>query len=217
LVAHLLSVQIKTKTTKNKPVRTLYKLEAPSIWDLGELINTMIAEIFYPNELKNIVQDLRVDDDLNEDALKTLNEQNNSMFIILLMLTALVFLGEGVLTGIVFTILAFLIFSVYYIWMIRRNYFRKMGVFIFGEERQCVVSQIHYLGRFLSRAVVTVKDIENNKVFKLMPGSIWGNKYYYPPKVQDVISYYYTQNKNYGAMPSTYEVKKHFCLLKSKV
>ena len=33
----------------------------------------MIVELFYPYELKRVIEDLRANDDLNEEALKTLN------------------------------------------------------------------------------------------------------------------------------------------------
>lgn len=44
----------------------------------------MIAELFYPKELKEIITDLRADDNLNTDALKNVNReilrQRSTMF-----------------------------------------------------------------------------------------------------------------------------------------
>lgn len=52
----------------------------------------MIAELFYPKELKDIIADLRAKDDLNEEALKRLNNIPFVVFIFWLLVIAFYFL-----------------------------------------------------------------------------------------------------------------------------
>jgi len=57
----------------------------------------MIAELFYPSDLKEIIADLRAKDDLNELALKTLNKTLNIIIFPMLIVAVLETVHQTVL------------------------------------------------------------------------------------------------------------------------
>ncbi len=86
----------------------------------------MIAELFYPKELKEIITDLRADDNLNTDALKNVNReilrQRSTMFaMIIISLCIFIYLFPeptayiGLFCAFSFFLISFFMFNTYII------------------------------------------------------------------------------------------------------
>ncbi|MGH1378969.1 MAG: hypothetical protein ACRBB3_09135 [Alphaproteobacteria bacterium] len=107
----------------------------------------MIAELFYPYELKRVVRGLRKENDLNEEALKTLNFSFNYVYLPLLIFNLLVFViqyfnptfGVNIPLGGVVAVFFVMVIHMGELW---RSYFYS---YLFGNKSFGIVKKVRFL------------------------------------------------------------------------
>lgn len=99
----------------------------------------MIAELFYPKELKEIIAELRAKDDLNEKALDHLNDYP----LLLLWAYILIYvfrLENNHLSGDFLYLVFIAIVWIFSVWItVRIHFFDKMAAYVLGEKRKGAV------------------------------------------------------------------------------
>ncbi|PCJ98120.1 MAG: hypothetical protein COA45_08175 [Zetaproteobacteria bacterium] len=90
----------------------------------------MIVELFYPSELKDVIEDLRANDDLNEEALRSLSSFVHKHILgYVFMAVSLFYLGE-----VNISILLFLLFPLFIYFDFRLHVKRKVMPFVTGNS-----------------------------------------------------------------------------------
>lgn len=126
----------------------------------------MIAELFYPKELKQVIADLRAKDDLNEEALKSLNTNVYLfyvpfVFIGILILASYLIVGTRVLIPVVFWGGVLCSLPVVF-WRVWKVYYRP---YVEGEKVEGRIMEINY-SRNGSR-VLHIRNISNQSMDKI--------------------------------------------------
>ena len=177
----------------------------------------MIAELFYPKELKDVVADLCAKGDLNEKALKNLNAQTVPFSILFLIFTGVLVAAYGLLGFSFLLIIAPVFISTEFI-LIRRSYFKNMAPYLLGEKKRGIIVDSYYINPRFPTRVIKVKSQETGKIIKISPGAIWSKRSgHSAPRVGEAINFYEGNNKKYGVVPDCRSVKECFCLMRSLV
>lgn len=178
----------------------------------------MIAELFYPRELKEVIADLRAKGDLNEEAVKQINK--NAWVPIIL--GAIIILPIYFFKGYEHPLIAVAVFSLLgYIWTIRNMVNRISLPYTLGEPVLGKIEWIiyenfpppsfgwHFLYSFSNSKQETVKKRFN---VVLKPDMISPA----PKEGDDIKIYVYSGNEKYHA-PFLPVYFKRFCLSKNKI
>ncbi len=174
----------------------------------------IFAELFYPKELKEAIDDLRAKDDLNEDALKTLNNMPLLyliMWLIMIVACMLLLYPSLIYSLISVSIITFLLF--YYLKVDIARLGNAMMVYKNGEHHHGVVDSVHYKVR---SPVAKVKIKESSQGIDIEMGffSKWYRKDFCPTKGERVY-YYSLGSRRCENMPDREEIKRQYCLSKS--
>jgi|GEM_PF-3291537 len=173
----------------------------------------MIAELFYPKELKEVIADLRAKDDLNGEALRTLNWPID-VIIFPLFVVNIFFLFKQIHAPTVgyevpiFNALLLVVYMPFYVRGLWRTYHAS---YIFGKKTKGTISNITFFV-----AGITYFDVTNNQTYEnhrvCTAGPITFRHPPYLTKIGDKISYYLMDNKRYHPNPDIYEYMKKHCL-----
>lgn len=128
----------------------------------------MIAELFYPKELKDAVSDLQVKGDINEKPLNTLalDIYFIGLFFLLLIIGLSYFLVSIFLCLLSVTIYLLIVFPVFSYFHAKRFYNKKLASYIHGKSRKGKIVKIYTRGRDVSRPVtdIEIKDLQNGNI-----------------------------------------------------
>lgn len=168
----------------------------------------MIAELFYPKELRDAIADLRAKDDLNEHALYEINRQINICILALIFLIMVLFYTDNIEWGWFCILLSpFLCF-----FEARRIFYSYSAVYLRGVRKVGTLWDVQH--RVASNQKLIYQDIDG-EICKRTP-LLNQNNYKQPlPKRGFGISYYYDPKGVYKAMPNLWFVKIKHCLSKS--
>jgi hypothetical protein len=176
----------------------------------------MIAEIFYPKELKDIIADLRAKDDLNEEALHFYNFYGFKIAAIFLVISCFLILVDERLVGISVLILI----PVFCMIDLRSFYFKSFAAYLYGTKKSGVLkkNKLTFHGRACGR-VFFCQESNNLNSDLVIIGLIYTPRkdVYYAsryPAIGDTV-YYYHSNK--GAMPCFHNIMRKYCLSKSMI
>ncbi len=177
----------------------------------------MIAEWFYPKELKEIIADLRAKDDLNEQALKVLEHSPIVSLLLFGFVFVVIFFNVLpnwtviIITGAVCIVLGFvlMILTILASWSRMRAYLR--GKRNEGE----VISVLPYVG-INPQVRIKVKNLSSQQNIVFIGDYIeWHlDKKICPQKGERI--YYFSDGDNMRSnMPDRLEIKIKYCLSKS--
>lgn len=179
----------------------------------------MLVELFYPKELKDVVEKLRVENDLNERALETLNAGIYLYFILWAVVSGLLFLFFNFQSAAVssflcggFAILACGIST-------RYTYKTCMTPYIYGVPCRAVVVKLYTRGRNIRRPITDIRvrllPAETREI--VIKGVYMYRNHGSVIKKNDEIEIFYTQGKRCDAVLNNEDFKSDYCLMKSKM
>lgn len=166
----------------------------------------MIAEIFYPKEMKNHISTLRADGDLNEYSLQQYNKQ---IYIALIIIALALWLCLGI-HPIIYFLLCLTLPTGFYFYS-RWFYATHMRPYLKGEKATGIVSNYTFY-RHHAQCHFEV----NGTKYKMPKIMLWNNKAS-RPEVGQKIQIYLSADRNGYAMPNISPFTKLFCLQKSKI
>ncbi len=178
----------------------------------------MIAELFYPKELKKVIADLRAKDDLNEEALKSLNGYIIKRFFIVSLVSCFIFIPSIYLSEsmAVKSVCVFLLmFMVFYLVNEIVSILKKFPVvFSSGVDATARVSQFSVYGMVNSTWQLFYEYEIGAKKYKCNTGRIssWFDCKHY--KQHDLIDIYYISNAPHYSAPAIPSLVKIFKLNK---
>lgn len=168
----------------------------------------MIAKLFYPKELKNIITDLRAKSDLNEKAVSEIEQKIMIWMFIYVMLCFFLFFDN---LTIAFAIA--LVTIPILIWLDTKNSFEKyMLPYTNGKSLSARIVNIE------SRAYGDIKYYvlcENKKNYTIEPLIGWRKIAY--PKQNDILFIFLNPKIEGLSMPDTPYFKNKYCLYHSKL
>ena len=167
----------------------------------------MIIELLYPKEMKDAVKKLRVENDLNEEALKNFHYQIIIRIAVCLIIAAILIGIEN--SYISWTISILLIFLMPF--DIKRHYKMFMASYLFGKKDKGTV--IKKISIRHSSKKLKIKTTDQNEITIGPLREFWKNPEC--PDVDDEIQYYQDTSKKFKPMPDLYFINKKYCLIKS--
>jgi hypothetical protein len=179
----------------------------------------MIAELFYPKELKEVIKDLREKDDLNEEALGLLNNKVNYFYFPVLLI-GLSTIYYNYVSSDIRTVenLAFaaplLLFG---IWLRIRNVWRSFMASYFSGEIQKgeVIETKEIMPGVVKFSIKSHMSHAAEDVCSVRPMKFCFSELF--PKKGDEILYFSSTNSNYKSVPYIKEYMKKCCLKKSMI
>jgi len=182
----------------------------------------MIAELFYPKELKQVIADLRAKDDLNEEALKHFNWPIHKVLWPIFLLIIFVLFGKTILKlqiGAVFPLFILIFLFVYVYFYIRGRWKTFFASYIFGHRTKGVFesARLHVLSAPSGQTRISVMNSETKErhlVCWAPDGFVAPD---YTPKKGQEISYYLTSDDSLCPNPAMFEYMKKYCFSKSKL
>tara|TARA_B100001989_G_C24514389_1_gene452283 strand:+ start:401 stop:943 length:543 start_codon:yes stop_codon:yes gene_type:complete len=176
----------------------------------------MLAALFYPKELKEVIEDLRENNDLNMKALNNIHSQLVPiLFFGLIWAIILVSLGLwGLVALIPFSVLLGLLFM----FVLRNAYENNYAPYLFGQKRQGIVAKSYDVNLWHPMRIIVLNDKETSKEVRIAPGAIWSKKSgNSAPALGDDITYFCYDRKKHRHMPDDPMVMQYFCLSKSLI
>lgn len=173
-----------------------------------------IAELFYPEELKEIIADLRAKDDLNKLALKSLNFDLYTCYVLWLIGVFIAFYNLEFELAAQLSVSGILLLVLFSRWIIRYRFHTSMAAYLFGEEMDAVVIQIYRRRpNELTKVVNDVKVYVHRINTALRIGTLqrMTNLDIYPKKDEELTIFFSTQKK-YKPVLGTEFYRKHHCL-----
>ncbi|PCI55421.1 MAG: hypothetical protein COB36_07300 [Alphaproteobacteria bacterium] len=166
----------------------------------------MIAEWFYPKELKEIIRDLEAQGNLRREPLVMLNYETMFMICVIAISVAIVTNSDGVLTGIAIFILmsCSLFLNNYFI-------FTKFKVYIYGTSKSGFIDKITYKYRRNTVIYLIIPDAQKKRKTARI-GKIIGEKH--GVKIGRKIQFFEIDSKWLLPMPDIHIVKEYYCLRK---
>ena len=170
----------------------------------------MLAELFYPKELKKIIADLRAENDLNEEAYSLLQYQIYLRLILMPLLAILFFYHlkqhEASIVAII------LLLGIWY--DMHRYYKSYIGSYILGQRKEALV--IKQVPMTFLRKKILAEDITTGKNIVIGPlREFWKNPKC--PQSGTKIFYYQDNQEHFKPMPDIDFIKKRYCLSNSSV
>ncbi|MGH1470852.1 MAG: hypothetical protein ACRBCS_06640 [Cellvibrionaceae bacterium] len=175
----------------------------------------MIAELFYPRELKIVIAELKEKGDLNEKALKTLYS-TPYVFVFIWLVGTIIFwviLSNEFELGtmsILFVSFGLSIILFFVMWLDIRRVARMMLVYQNGKYRNGIVQKILYKARS-PVAKIVIKDVESKESVPIGYFSEWYSKKQCPNK-NDEVYYFSVGDGCRENMPDRMEIKMNYCL-----
>ena len=166
----------------------------------------MIAEWFYPKELKKIIADLVAEENLHRKPLEELNKGLMLMFYMTVITTVAAVYSEGVLSGVsMFMLMICLLFLHGYL-----NYC-KFKVYIYGTSRSGFIDKIGY--RYFQETILYIRKIDDRQTIKTARiGRI--PRLRQNIRIGQKIEFFEVDNKWLLPMPDIHIVKEYYCLRK---
>lgn len=166
----------------------------------------MIAELFYPNELKKIIRDLEAEGNLRREPLDVLNKGVVLIVCITVITTTSAVYTEGLLSGVgMFILMSTFLFLIPYL---RNN---KFKAYVYGSKKHGIISKITY--RYFQETIIQItRDVDQKKVNTERIGKVVGLRKNI--RVGQKIKFFEADNKKRLLMPDILEVKKYYCLRK---
>ncbi len=184
-------------------------LQVKIVWSLKiykrvKVSVSMIAELFYPMELKKIIRELEEADNLRQEPLKEFNKG-------VVLIFWLCFLGVVVsLSSADYHSVAFFSFlSIIAMYFYTRDFLKKYKTLYKGGKSSAVIVSIKY--RYFLNTVVTLELINGNKTSARFPLILKENHKF--KRGSEVAVYLLGEGKGY-ALPDIPVVKYYYCLRK---
>lgn len=175
----------------------------------------MIAEWFYPKELKEIIADLRAKDDLNEQALKVLEHSPIVSLLLFGFVFVVIFFNVLpnwpviIITGAVCIVLGFvlMILTILASWSRMRAYLR-------GKRNEGTVIGVYAVG-LTSMVRIRLQNEYDSRRILVGDYVEWNIKKKEHPRKGERIYYFSDGNNMRNNMPDRLEIKIKYCLSKS--
>ncbi len=166
----------------------------------------MIAELFYPKELKEIIRDLEAKNNLRREPLKKLNKELNYMFsqICLLLLCTL-------FSGTIIEMLFYILFYVILSYILVKDRMHKLKSYIYGKKENGTIIQIKHA--YFRNTIIRVSRLSDGNNIRLNRLDLL-IKDFHGVQVGKDISFYETAEKFILPMPDITIVKEYYCLRK---
>lgn len=165
----------------------------------------MIAELFYPKQLKRVVSDLRARGDLNERAL----EKINRLCFSYIFLTVLLVFSSYLIFENIWTTLIIVIFAPFFIsWDINREFRQKFAPYVLGKKIKSLFvkkSSFRYGNKFYFSNLGKTKKFITAELKERVDDN-------YEIKNQNI----YLHDDKY-IMPDFKSIKNTYCLSKSRI
>ena len=170
----------------------------------------MIAKLFYPRELKEIIAKLDAENNLRTEPLFWLN-RIIFVYLALLHLTSFViFIADGF----VYAGTAFVVFN-FVIYLLVKAHFKQMKAYIYGKKQKAVIKNLKVNGflRIVSNIKITCESLENGE--KIILPRVQKNWITAQGlKVGDAITVYYAPGHKMHPAIDTEVDKQYLCLRK---
>jgi F0F1-type ATP synthase assembly protein I len=181
----------------------------------------MIAELFYPKELKEVIKDLREKDDLNEEALKNINK---SFLATPLIITILVTTPIYLIDGFNFFCWLFIVTSIVgYVFSINQTTKKMILPYSLGIPMQGKIESIEYRnalsygsaeGWSFNYSFMNLKNEPIKKSVCNIRKSVMTSP---APEVGNEITVYVYPDDGQSSMPLIPSTFKQYCISKSKL
>ncbi len=169
----------------------------------------MIAEIFYPKELKEVIADLRTKNDLNELALKEIKRKIYIELTISLIIILMFIMDGNILSSLLIFTFTLLIWK----YEMYGYYSDFLDPYLKGERVSGRIIKINnnpYFGTFIK-----CQDNKGN-LYKLTPVRYkWYIKSYSLKKGQDIVFFY--KGNDETSMIDLKPINQKFCLSNAKI
>ncbi|MGH1378507.1 MAG: hypothetical protein ACRBB3_06765 [Alphaproteobacteria bacterium] len=176
----------------------------------------MIAELFYPKELKEIIADLRAKDNLNEEALKGIRRQPLVFAVLWLFIVCLVYFATPLdFIGTLKFSIGLAVLGVLLVWGSVCSVFSRMKAYLTGEKYQGYVLGIYSLPPS-SSVKVKIQNKNSNQIAFIGPFVQW-HRTKECPQIGEKIYYYSIGKRMRHNMPNRIEIKEKYCLSKSMI
>ncbi len=175
----------------------------------------MIAELFYPKELKEIIADLRAKVDLNEGALANLNMNVYvCIFFNLLFIGISFYLFDWNLAALIATA-SVLINILFIYWVVKRVFFQKMAAYVYGQKVMATVIKSCATGvgpRSSGSMLVYSEELKKEVVVGPLAKTDLRIKY---PKKGDTVLVYYSNLEKFNSVIGIKYFEENYCLSNS--
>jgi hypothetical protein len=172
----------------------------------------MIAELFYPKELKEIIADLRAKGDLNEEAVKAIRYTPYVFGALWLVVFVIIFISDPGLKLTVFLGAGGLLLAAFFAWLTNQTTFTRMKSYLYGTREKGKV-----LGIYSAYPASAIKiKIQNITTSDVVYTGVFTQWYHTKecPKCGEEIYYYSIGKRIRHNMPDRTEVKILYCLSK---
>ena len=173
----------------------------------------MIAKLFYPKELKEIIAKLDAENNLRTEPLFWLN-RIIFVYLCLFHLTSfIIFIADGL----VYACTAFVVFN-FVIYLLLKSHFKQMKAYIYGDKQKAVIKNLK-VNEFLRRIPnmkMTCESLESGEKI-VIP---WVQTHWIKAqglKVGDEITVYYAPGHKMHPATDTERDKQYLCLRKDLV
>lgn len=175
----------------------------------------MLYEIFYPKEMKRIINDLREKDDLNEGAAAHINKIIRVFLILFLALCLLIIVSEG-LDGVLKVLILSIVCAVFLRFLIDHNFYKNMAPYLLGELKEGVIidcKKYTYGFNPTPLFATTIKEIDKDRVFTIrLAKENQSSQIFEKLQPNDSFLFYGSENGRVGKMPAIKSIMDLHCL-----
>ena len=175
----------------------------------------MFAYYFYPKELKEIVKDLSNKNDLNDEAIKTLNSNLIIYFSMYTILVIVFFVNFSFYGFLFLSITFFLLTALFVNFSIKNTFLNEMASFLYGKKLNAKVVQCYRRPRSgLGDIKVYIEEIKK----EVFIGPFYrGRRNENYPKKDELIEIIYSEGENFRPVINKPQFAKSFSLSKSRI
>ncbi len=169
----------------------------------------MVAQWFYPKDLKELIAKLEAEGNLRREPLKHMNRSIFVVFFMTIVISCILFF-EGLLVGLT----AFISLSIINLFVVRFQ-FKYIKAFIYGEKQKAIIKDFK-IQEF--RRVIPNRDIHCERLFDgrkiVIPAILYSRIEDYGIQVGDEVTLYYSDTPAMYAALDIDLFKQDFCLRK---
>ena len=166
----------------------------------------MIAEWFYPKDLKEIIRDLEAEDNLRREPLEELNKELRLMLFMTLFSIFIAWFN-----GTIIDLLFVPLFIVVVLYIFINTKMDKFKAYIYGTQEQGKVIQVSYA--YFKNTIIRVSRLSDDASLKLNRLGLLV-KAEHGLQVGKDIFFYEIEGSSILPMPDIHVVKKYYCLRK---
>jgi hypothetical protein len=189
---------VKEKTVKSKNVKT------------NSIYKNMFVELFYPKELRRLIEKYRKEGTLNEVALSNINKMIKKSAIIGLIIFIL-FISESLFAFIFFSISIFSTWIDFHLFTRKRIYYP----YSFGQLTKVRVKTVTKYAVFTGKIKLVCENLETSEKLIIGPlyGTFWEKNINL--KKDDLVNVWYSAKCKKYAMPDIFSLKLNYSLTTS--